>query len=167
MNLEDLKSQLSIYRNAVNTAKQYRADWKDGVREQIINTLTKIVEETKMNAEVKKEDKMDGMQLVYLAFKKRESGISEHFEDTTRPYMKEGGYLFYTQIYNGKISVFISLPTIENFIDRKPPKPLGVFDPSDITEAIIVDHVTKFLKEMAMWEDNDLEHQEIGFKMRN
>jgi hypothetical protein len=167
MNIEDLKTGLSIYQKAVSNANSYRKEWKAGTKNLVFDTLTKIVQITGMGAEVRKEEKLDGMEMVFLVFKKRESGIFEHFEDTVRPYMKEGGYLFYTQIYNGKISIFISLPVIENFIERTKPKPVGIFEPAELTEEIIIDHVSQFLKEMASWEDNDLQHQEIGYKMRS
>jgi hypothetical protein len=81
--------------------------------------------------------------------------------------MKEGGFLFYTQIYNGKVSVWISLPVIENFVEQQAPAPLDIYEPSEIKEDLIVRHVAEFLKTMALWEDQDMEHHEIGYKIRD
>lgn len=166
MQLDALKTDLQLYRTVIDKVNRNRQGWEDA-KNLIFSTLTKVVKATKMKAKVEKEEKRRGMELVYLCFENRESGIYEEIGSTKRHYMKEGGYLFYTQIYNGKITVWISLPTIEDFMDRVPPKPIEVYEPSEIKEEIIIKHVSEFLKAMTEWEDKDIEHHAIGFKMRD
>ena len=116
-----------------------------------------------MKATVGKEENIDGMELVFLYFEKRESGISEKLGKVKHPFIKEGGYLFYTQIYSGKISVLMSLPIIENVVEREEPQQINILCPRDLKEETIVSHVVTFLKTMTEWEGLDINHRAIGF----
>ena len=120
-----------------------------------------------MKATVEKEEKVDGMGLIFLYFEKRESGISEKLGKVKQPFIKEGGYLFYTQIYSGKVSVLISFPTIENVVTREDPLQIDILCPGDLNEEIITSHVVTFLKKMIEWEGLDINHRAIGFKNGN
>lgn len=162
MKLEEVKLQLKKYRKVLQKVKQNRKDW-ELAKELIFNTLSTVVKNTKMKATVGKEENIEGMQLVFLYFEKRESGISEKMGKTNHPFIKEGGYLFYTQIYSGKVSVLISLPIIENVIEREDLQQIDIYCPSDLKEDTIIDHVVTFLKSMIEWEGLDINHHTIGF----
>jgi len=119
-----------------------------------------------LNVKIDIEDKVEGMEFIYFGFGSRNSGLSEVYENTKLPVIKDGGYLFYSQLYNGKVSVLITLPVIEKYMEALEPKPLEVLRPAEITKEKIMEHVSDFLEEMAVWEDRDFGHHEIGFKVR-
>lgn len=164
MKLKEVNHQLKNYRNVLRKVTKNREEWSI-TKDLIFNTLNTIVKKTKMNAEVKKEDKVGGLELIYLFFGKRDSGIFERIGETKHPYLKEGGYLFYTQIYSGKISVWMSQPVIENIIDMGEPIQINTYCPADLKEETIVEHVAEFLKKMIEWEGLDIDYRrEIGFR---
>jgi hypothetical protein len=107
------------------------------------------------------------LELVYLTFGKRESGIYERLAEIKRPFLKDGGYLTYTQIPNGKISVWIGFPKIEKFLEGDAPKPIEIYPPEEITEDLIINHVTAFLKAMIEWEDIDTTRHELGYNLKS
>ncbi len=162
MNLEEVKLQLKKYRKVLKKVNQNRADW-NLTKDLIYDTLSTIRNNTKMKATVGKEEKIDGMELVFLYFEKRKSGISEKLGKVKHPFIKEGGYLFYTQIYSGKVSVLISFPTIENVVAREEPRQIDILCPRDLNEEMITSHVVTFLKSMTEWEGLDINHRTIGF----
>lgn len=154
------------YDTAASNVQKNRDCWQKTKR-LIVRTLNTIIRETGVNAEVHKEEKLEGMEMVCLTQGERESGIYERIANTKRPFLKDGGYLCYTQIYNGKVSVWIALPVIENIMESQVPEPINIFNPDEIKEEMIIKHVAQFFKEMAEWEDKDLQHHELGYKMRN
>jgi len=164
MDLKDLKSQLQSYHNILAKTDTYREEWP-ATKELIHTSLSKIVKESGMQAKVATEENLQGMELVYLCFEKRESGIFERIGKIKRPYLKDGGYLTYTQIYNGKISVWMSQPSIEQLMENKAPDPIDIYEPTELNEGLIIHHVTHFLKEMIKWEDLDASHHQLGYNM--
>jgi hypothetical protein len=162
MKLDEVKLQLKKYRKVLKKVNQNRVDW-NLTKDLIYNTLSTIRKNTKMKATIGKEEKVDGMGLVFLYFEKRESGISEKLGKVKQPLIKEGGYLFYTQIYSGKVAVLISFPTIENVVEREEPQQIDILCPRDLNEETIASHVVTFLKKMTEWEGLDINHRAIGF----
>lgn len=164
MNLEEVNLQLKNYRNIIGKVTKNREKW-DITKNLIYNTLNTIVKKTKMKVAVKKEDKVAGLEMIYLFFGKRDSGIYERIGKNKHPYLKEGGYLFYSQIYSGKVSVWMSQPVIENIIEMEEPILINTYCPADLNEEIITQHVADFLKKMIEWEGLDKDHRrEIGFR---
>ena len=163
MTIEILRSKYKTYQEARLKAVELRNEWPTA-KEIISKTLTKVRDDLGMNAEIKVEAKMEGLEIVYLSFGKTASGIFEKIGDTTRPIIKEGGHLFYTQIYNGQITVWKTLPNIEKLMDPESPEQLGKYSPSQITERIVMEHIAEFLDDLATWEDHELNSKGIGYR---
>ena len=84
-------------------------------------------------------------------------------KEITRPYAKDLGGLFYSQIYNGKVSAWFRSPVIEELMQRNPPKVLGIYEPEDLSLEQIENHLLEFLKSLSEWENQDNSRTEIGF----
>lgn len=165
MNTEAVKTKLQNYQNALAAVNQYRDDWAKA-KDLIFSCLNEIKSTFGLNVKIDIEDKVEGMEFIYFGFGQRSSGLFEVYEKTKLPVIKDGGYLFYTQLYNGKISVLVTVPTIEKYMEALEPKSLEVLRPDELTREKIIGHVISFLDEMTAWEDRDFEHHEIGFKVR-
>lgn len=163
MHLNDVRHQLKTYRTTLAEINQNRTAWEKS-KLLISNTLVNMIQELEMNAEVEKEEKTEGLEFVYLKFGSRESGIAARSGKAKRDFMKDGGYLYYTQLYNGKISVWISTPVIENFTECPPIKPFKIYAPAELKEADIIQDVAIFLKVMTNWEVNSIEHHKMSYK---
>jgi len=165
MNTEAVKTKLQNYQEALAAVKQYRHDWIKA-KELIFECLNEIKSTFDINVKIEIEDKVEGMEFIYFGFGPRNSGLFEIYEKTKLPVIKDGGYLFYTQLYNGKISVLVTVPTIEKYMEALEPKSLEVLQPAKLTKEKIMGHVAAFLEEVTIWEDRDFEHHEIGFKVK-
>tara|TARA_R100000789_G_C2999939_1_gene148498 strand:- start:483 stop:986 length:504 start_codon:yes stop_codon:yes gene_type:complete len=166
MEAKDLHQQLLNYQTAIANVDSYRKNWKK-TKKLILSTLKLLNSELKLSLKIETEENFEGMEMVYATLGKRKSGIAEKIEGTKRYYFKEGGFLAYTQLFNGKISVWITLPTIENLMETPAPEPLHIYKPSEITKEVVQQNLAVFFKDMTEWEDQDLQHHEVGYKMRN
>lgn len=165
MNDETVKVKLQHYQNALTAVDTYRKDWTKA-KELIMASLNEVKTTFELNVKIDIEAKVEGMEFIYFGFGPRNSGLFQVYEKTKVPIIKDGGYLFYTQLYNGKISVLVTAPTIEDYMEAIEPKPLEVLRPAELTEEKIMEHVSSFLEEMTAWEDRDFAHHEIGYKVR-
>lgn len=165
--MEEIEEKLNSYRDALQMIGENRMVWQKDTQSLIQTTLEKVVKQKRMAARVIAEKKMEGMEVVYLTYGKQPSGISEVIDAEVKiPLMKEGGNLFYLQTYNGKISVGITLPSIENVMPKMPPTIIDVYAPDKITEDVILSHVKQFIEGLTEWENQDKTHPEIGFNQR-
>ena len=70
----------------------------------------------------------------------------------------------YSQLYNGKISVWIRYPKIQKLMKRKAPKVLDVYEPLELTAEQIEAHVKTFYEELTLWINQQTAAQRpIGF----
>lgn len=157
MQLNELKTQLKAYRSTLSEIIQHRKEWQ-AAETLIYTTLTKVVKELDINALVEKEEKWGGLGHVCFKFGSRESGIFERAGGAKHALMKEGGCLHYTQLYNGSISVWLSMPTIENLTEPQTLKPIEIYQPKELKEGAIIGHLTGFLRTMINWERQNLAH---------
>jgi len=165
VDLSSIKKEHTAYIRAKEKTTQLRSQWPTA-RKVILDTLNHIKAEVQMDVKIKVEDKMEGMEVIYLSYGKEDSGIFEKIGKTKRPVIKEGGHLFYTQLYNGKVGVWKTLPNIKKLMNAQAPQKLGLFEPEEITEELIISQVAEFLQSLATWEDKDLENGSIGYKMK-
>ena len=76
--------------------------------------------------------------------------------------VKKGGYISYSQTANGKISVFIHFPYIEDIYGNPDHiLEIGLHSPEEISKELIFIHVEQFLEEIIKWEKE--EKKLIGF----
>lgn len=163
--IEDIENKLRDYRRANQRIEERRKRWKEDLKPLTKKVLEAIVTQTDMSeANVKVNEDTKNTEAVYLEMKERDSGIASiEGEDIEKPKVKKGGYLFFVQLYNGKISIMIVYPTIEGVTKVKEPKTVETLEPEDIDESVICRNVVNFLDEMAQWEDNEPGHKTIGF----
>ncbi len=74
----------------------------------------------------------------------------------------QGCALIFSQSYNGEVHVIIMFPIIDNIHVENNTIDLGIYDPNEITEKVIIEKVDEFLKEMIKWEI-PIEKKQLGF----
>ena len=108
-------------------------------------------------SEVEVQDNIENLEAVVLNLGRSASGISENLENTDikRAMIKSNGALIYQQLFNGKVMIMIVSPYIEGYGEPKPPKPLEILRPEELSQSFIIRHVETFLKDITEWEDYD------------
>lgn len=157
LDLEQLKARSTEYKNILKNTKNYRKEWNKTVRPLIEKTLEEMLDITKIVGQLIVNEQIQNLESIVLDLGKTASGITQTMEDTDikRMMVKSNGTLIYQQLFNGKIMVMTVSPFIEGYAEPKPPRPLEILRPHELTDAVIVKHMEKFLQEITMWEDYD------------
>ncbi|MBR9999577.1 MAG: hypothetical protein KFF73_11430 [Cyclobacteriaceae bacterium] len=157
---EDLKS---IYAEI----EDYRQAWDQYLKALIKKTFRIIQKNIDLNLKIIEISEIRNLETIRLTFGYLNSGlfVEKKKHNQSLPPMvlvKKGGYLSYSQTANGKISVFIHYPYIED-IYGAPDNILeiGLLSPGDITKNLIFIHAEQFLDEIVKWEKE--EKKLIGF----
>lgn len=67
-------------------------------------------------------------------------------------------------MYNGDIEILVLFPALENSTSfDNDMEELGIYDPNEINEKLIIEKIDEFLKEMIKWEV-PLIRTKLGFK---
>lgn len=166
MELKNVHAKTKQYLTILSNTEQYRKEWHGSIKEMILSNLEKILEETKLPAEIEEQDNLVNLEAIALSFGQTNSGIAEDLGKTKRHLIKSNGALVYQQLFNGKIMISIFYPFIEGLAQPKQPKMLEILRPEELKPPFIIRHVEALLKEIITWEDYDDDvPQKIGFTM--
>ncbi len=147
-----------------------RASWDQYLKPLILKTFKSVQKKIDLNLKIREISEIKNLEAIRLTFGYLNSGLfveKKNHKQEIPPMVliKKGGYLSYSQIANGKISVFVHYPYIED-IYGLPDNILevGIFAPMEITKALILTHIEQFLDEIMKWEKE--EKKLIGFHSR-
>jgi len=157
LDLGTLISKANEYKKILKNTGAYRKEWPKSMKPLILKTLEDILEQTEIKGSVEVQDNIENLEAVVLDLGRSASGISENLENTDikRAMIKSNGALIYQQLFNGKVMIMTVSPYIEGYGEPKPPKPLEILRPEELTSSFIIRHVEIFLKEITEWEDYD------------
>jgi hypothetical protein len=151
-----IQKKVKKYKQILKNTKQYRKAWNESMKPLIVETLERISEETKLNAEIQVQDNLENLELIIFSLGRTTSGISEKVDDDVlKPMIKFNGALIYQQLFNGKVLIMISLPFIEGNGEPRPPSTVEILRPHELNEEFIYRHVEKFFNDVTAWEDYD------------
>jgi hypothetical protein len=152
-----IKERVVKYKNMLNQVAQWRSTWSKELKTFILTEVTKLLEATGLEATVNEEEKIKGLESITIMLGNKKSGIYEMAGDGNerKDFFKEYGTLVYSQLFNGKVQVWMTYPFIEGLIEPRPPKLIGIYAPPEFNEALIIGHVETFLKDLIEWEDFD------------
>jgi hypothetical protein len=168
MELKAIVEKSRILSKELGRPDARRNVWNTTTKDLIFNALSKIKGETALEWFVQENNLIAHHEAVYLKLANTHSGIVIEENDgnktTIKGFIKHGGYLLYAQHVNGRISVLISYPHVDEFVVESEHKKIGYYDPEEITEELIYSHVGNFLDEIIAWESADLK-QPPAFKV--
>ena len=148
----------------------HREEWHQNVKSLIKKTFKSVIKKSKLHLLICQYDHVLNLESIQLTFGILNSGllIEPKKGKNAIPSMvllKRGGLLAYSLMANGKVSVAIQYPYIEEIYgDPENVRELGTFSPADITREMILDHVQTFLEEIVKWERE--EKKLIGFHLK-
>jgi len=157
LDLGTLVSKANDYKRILENTHDYRKKWDKKMKPTILKTLKEILKQTGIEGKINEQDNIENLEAIVLDLGRSVSGISENLEDTDikRAMIKSNGSLIYQQLFNGKVMIMTVSPYIEGYGDPKPPKPLEILRPEELTEGFIIRHMEVFLNEITQWEDYD------------
>ncbi|MCZ2100912.1 MAG: hypothetical protein LC107_05190 [Chitinophagales bacterium] len=158
MDFGNIIARVNKYKQILQNTEDYRMQWHNQIKPMLEATLGKFLESAALpKAKVIVRDNIENLEAVILDLGNSSSGISENIENTEikRIMIKSNGSLIYQQLFNGKIMVMLQSPNIEGYGQPKPPFPLEILRPDELTNPFILRHLELFLKDITDWEDFD------------
>jgi hypothetical protein len=166
--LFNLKQKIAQYKNVLQNTQNYRAVWKESLRDEIVGKLKGLVESTSLEAKIDVRSEMENLEAIVLSLGEAKSGMFQKVnEEVQRHLIKHNGALIYQQLFNGKVIVLINYPFIENYGQPRPPKTVAIYRPEELKEPYFVRHMEEFIQEVTNWEDfdDDEPNKRIGFEL--
>jgi len=164
----NLQRKVKQYEEVLQNTVTYREAWKTETREQIRQTLQKMVDGTGLKATVEQRADIENLEAIVLSLGQAKSGMYQKVsEELQRHLIKHNGSLVYQQLFNGKIIVLLNYPFIENYGKPRPPKTIAIYRPEELRDPYFIRHMEEFIQEVTNWEDydDDEPNQRIGFQL--
>lgn len=152
-----IKERVVKYKNMLDQVTDWRATWSKSLKKFILKEIKKLLEATGLEATINEEEKIKGLESISIKLGNKKSGIYEMAAEGNerKDFFKEYGTLVYSQLFNGKVQVWMTYPFIEGLIEPRPPQLIGIYAPPEFNESLIINHVETFLKDLTEWEDFD------------
>ena len=152
-----IKERVVKYKNMLESVTEWRATWSKSLKSFILDECGKLLENTGLDASIEEEEKIKGLESITIKLGNKKSGIYEMAGDGNerKDFFKEYGTMVYSQLFNGKVQVWMTYPFIEGLIEPRPPKLIGIYAPPEFNESLIIGHMEAFLKDLIEWEDFD------------
>jgi len=164
-----LKERAGKYKGILQQAMDYREAWGDSLKQFILDGVDNVLKQTDVKATVEVEERFEHLETISISLGKSVSAIAETFDSgAKRSIIKDMGSINYSQIFNGKVQVWMTFPLIEGLMQPQQPKMIGIFTPPEFNEDLILSNFDEFFKELINWEnyDDDLpspQGNKIGF----
>lgn len=164
----NLKRKVSQYKEVLDNTEKYRAAWHESIKQNIIDSLQKLIDATALGATIEERSEMENLQAVVVTLGESKSGMFQQVgTDIQRHLIKHNGSLIYQQLFNGKIIVLVNYPYIESYGEPNPPKTIAIYRPEELSDVYFTRHMEEFVQEITKWEDydDDEPNKKIGFNL--
>ena len=157
--LDRVKTAFQAYCTVVTRTNERQNYWNSTTKELIYSTLNLLSVDLKP-MQALNENSVRNFDTVCLGFGPVPTNIVIH-KAAIKGLVKMGGYLFYSQVFNGKVLVGVSYPYVEELQDPTPNKGFAILDPEEVTKEKIFEHVEHFLKELTEVERSPSMEEEL------
>jgi len=162
MKIEYLNERINDYKTSIETVVEKKIVWKNQVKILLSKTLNNIVKKYDIGWCVQELNWIGTNDAVNITLNSFPPELIEKTNQIPEYQFIQGAALVFFQSYNGNVHINILYPLIDQIqIDESSIK-LGIYDPNDITEKLIVEMVDEFLKEIIKWEVPS-EKRKLGF----
>lgn len=158
MDFGNIITRVNKYKQILQNTEDYRSAWESKIKPMLNTTLSQFISTADLpKAKIIMRDNIENLEAVILDLGNSSSGLYENIENTEmkRIMVKSNGSLIYQQLFNGKIMIMLQSPNIEGYGEPKPPVPLEILRPDELTTPFIIRHLELFLKDITDWEDFD------------
>ncbi len=152
MKIEHLEERVVDYRNSIETVVDKKTQWNSITRPLLLKTLNSIVEQYKIGWKTQELNWIYNNSAINITFESFPPELIDCTNKIPEYRFIPGGALVFSQSYSGDVYVFIMFPVIEGLVQENGTLEIGLFNPIEIDEKLIVEKVDEFLKEMIKWE---------------
>lgn len=162
MKVEHLEERIADYKKSIDAVIKKKVFWQHTTKPLLLKTLDNVVNKYKIGWKVQELNWILSNEAVNITFDSFPPDIIEKTNQIPSYQFLQGGALVFTQSYNGDVHVVVLFPIIETSTTENSSVELGVYNPADINEKIIIEKVDEFLKEIIKWEVPSLKNK-LGY----
>lgn len=160
--MEYLTERINDYKTSIEKVVEKKIVWKNQVKTLLTKTLNSIVKKYNIGWGVQELNWIGANDAVNIALNSFPPELIEKTNQIPEYQFIQGSALVFYQSYNGNVHINILFPLIEQIQIDESIVELGIYDPKDITEKLIIEMVDEFLKEIIKWEVPS-EKRKLGF----
>lgn len=162
MKIEHLDERIQDYNASIETVLNKKIYWQKTTKQILKDTLNRITAKFEIGWKVQELSWLNSNEAINITFYSIPANLREKSNLLPSYQFIQGCSLVFSQSYNGEVHIFILFPLIENLQDENNTINLGIYDPDEITDTLIVEKVDVFLKEVINWEV-PIEQKKLGF----
>lgn len=163
MKIEHLDERVNDYRESIQTVVDKKNQWESSTKKLIIKTLKKAVKSYNIGWKVQELNWISNNEAINIIFDSFPSDLIDCTNKIPAYQFIQGGALVFSQSYSGDVYVLVLFPYVEQLQTENNSLDLGAYNPTEITEKLIIEKVDEFLKEMIKWEVPSYRSQ-LGFQ---
>ncbi|MCD2259603.1 hypothetical protein [Psychroserpens luteolus] len=152
MKIEHLEERVIDYKNSIKTVVDKKILWETKTKALISNTLKAICKQYDIGWKVQELKWIGTNEAVNITFDSFPKELIDCTNQIPAYQFIIGGALVFSQSYTGDVHTFILFPYLEQIPLESSSVELETYNPTDISEKLIVEKVDEFLKEMIKWE---------------
>ena len=162
MKIEHLNERVSDYKKSIEKVVDKKIIWKNETKIILLKTLKAIAKKFDIGWRVQELNWIGSNEAINITFDSFPPDLIEKTNLIPSYQFIQGCALIFSQSYNGEVHVIILFPLIDNIQLEDSTVNLGIYDPQEIDEKLIIEKVDEFLKEMIKWEV-PIEKKQLGF----
>ena len=163
MKIEHLNEHIKDYKISIEIVIQKKIYWQENTKAILLKTLNEITSKYAIGWTVQQLNWIQSNEAVNITFDSFPPDLMEQTNKIMSYQFIQGGSLVFTQSYNGDVQVIILFPIVENTTLENSSLELGIYNPKEINEKLIIEKVDEFLKEMIAWEVPNV-RKKLGFQ---
>ena len=162
MKIEHLEEHVLDYHESIEKVIDKKIYWQNTTKQLLKETLGRIMIKYEIGWKVQELSWLNTNEAINITFYSTPPNLKDKASSLPSYQFIQGCSLVFTQSYNGEIHIFILSPVIESIQDETNSLNLGIYNPDEITEKVIIEKVDVFLKEVINWEV-PIEKKQLGF----
>jgi hypothetical protein len=152
MMIENLAGRIVDYKKSIEIVIEKKLLWNTKTKSLLLKVLNKITSNYDIGWRVQELNWISTNEAINITFDSFPSELLSITNKIPEYQFIKGAALVFSQAYNGDIYILILFPIVENISIEKSSIDLGIYNPTKISEELIVEKVDEFLKEMIEWE---------------
>lgn len=152
MKIEHLQERIEDYKASIKKVVDKKILWQTKVKSLLTDTLKNVQKQYEIGWQVQELNWIHSNEAINITFDLFPPELIDCTNQIPSYQFILGGALVFSQSYSGDVYVFILFPDIDNVPLENKSMDLGIYNPKDIDERLIIEKVDEFLKEMINWE---------------
>jgi len=152
MKIEHLEERVNDYKESIKTVVDKKTLWESKSKKLIIRTLNKVAKSYNIGWRVQELNWIYNNEAINITFDSFPKDLIDCTNKIPTYQFIQGGALVFSQSYSGDVYVLALFPYVEQLLVENSSLDLGVYNPEEITEKLVIEKVDEFLKEMIKWE---------------